>query len=86
VQYQDVFGVWIPSQLKRNDREFLGRLASQWNRDPMEINLRMTDPLGRFVIACAFVVGVCRAMILRIDKLSSAGANCFVRYGPLSLV
>jgi hypothetical protein len=88
LQYKHLFGVWFPVELKKRDREKLGRLAAQWQRDPMNIDLHPTgnDVLSKFVIACAFIVSLCRAMLLRIAELSTEGQKCFVCLGPISFL
>jgi hypothetical protein len=88
LQYKHLFGVWFPVQLRKRDREKLGRLAAQWQRDPMDIDLQTTnqDVLSKFVIVCAFIVGLCRAMLLRIAEVSTEGAKCFACLGPISFL
>ena len=88
VQYRHDFGVWFPTKLRKHDREALSRLASQWNRDPMMINLRVPHigALGEFVIACSFIIALCRTMLNRIAERSTVGKRSFVHFGPLDIL
>ncbi len=88
LQYKHKFGVWYPVQLGKREREALGRLAAQWQRDPMDIDLQLAggEVLPKFVLACVFIVGLCRAMLFRIAEISTEGSRCFVCYGPLSFL
>lgn len=88
LQYRHEFGVWSPSKLRKNERKFLGRLAEQWRREPMTVDLELggVSPLGQFVIACAFVVALCRVMMVRIGERSTADGRSFVHFGPLGLL
>jgi hypothetical protein len=88
LQYRHLFGVWFPVQLRKRDREKLSRLVAQWQRDPMDIDLQPTgqDDLSRFVVACTFIVSLCRAMLIRFSELSTEGQRCFACFGPLSFL
>jgi hypothetical protein len=86
VQYRHAFGVWPPATVNRASRGVLARLAQQWSRDPMEIDVEnppATD-LGAFVIASAFIVALCKAMFSRVAERSTAGNLSFARQ-PLLL-
>ena len=39
IQYRHNHGVWLPCSVRRHERELLGRLADQWNRDPIYIKI-----------------------------------------------
>jgi hypothetical protein len=69
IQYRHRYGVWLPCKVRRQDRERLGRLIGQWKRDPMDIDVGMSQggPLGEFAVACAFIVALCRSLLNRID-------------------
>ena len=41
--------------------------------------------LGQFTVACAFIITVFRALTLRVEELSFAGKESFVRHGPRTL-
>jgi hypothetical protein len=88
LQYKHSFGVWFPVQLKKRERETLGRLAAQWQRDPMDIEPYRPggDIFLNFVSACAFIVGLCRVIVAQIAERSSEGDKCFVCFGPLSFL
>ncbi|MBA2525305.1 MAG: hypothetical protein H0V18_05900 [Pyrinomonadaceae bacterium] len=88
LQYKHSFGVWFPVQLKKRERETLGRLAAQWQGDPMDIEPYRPgrDMFLNFVSACAFIVGLCRVIVARIAERSSEGDKCFICFGPLSFL
>lgn len=88
LQYKHQFGVWFPVQIKKRERELLGRLVAQWLRDPMTIDVGLHDGnvLRNFVVACAFLVGLCRVLIFRIAERSTEGARSFVCFGPVSFL
>lgn len=86
VQYRQAMGVWAPSTVNRTSREKLARLADQWKRDPMEIDVDPppTGDLPAFIAACAFTTAVCRAILRRVAERSSVGSKSFVS-DPLHL-
>jgi hypothetical protein len=88
LQYRHLFGVWFPVQLRKREREKLSRLAAQWQRDPMDVDLQPAgqDDLSSFVMACTFIVSLCRAMLFRIMELSTEGQRCFACFGPISFL
>lgn len=70
IQYRHLRGVWIPSSVNKTQRSALSRLAAQWARDPMDIDLE-TPPagdLGAFIVACAFNAALCRSLLERIAE------------------
>lgn len=88
LQYRQAHGVWFPARLKHQERQSLSRLISDWQRDPMEMNLdvRRFGLLGDFVAACIFIVALCHTMLTRIAERSAAGPRSFVRLGPMAFV
>lgn len=82
VQYRQEFGVWPPLKIRKRNRETLARLAAQWLRDPMDIDLGLASgsQLEAFVVACAFTVSLCRTLFARIAERSSAGGRSFARH------
>lgn len=74
--------------LKQHERQSLSRLISEWQRDPMEIDLdmRRLGLLGDFVAACIFIVALCNTMLARIAERSTAGPRSFVHLGPMAFV
>jgi len=88
LQYKHSFGVWFPVKVHKRERERLGRLAAQWQRDPMSVDLTAAphDPLSQFTIACAFITSVCRCLLCRIVERSAVGARCFACFGPISFL
>jgi hypothetical protein len=88
LQYRHEFDVWFPATLHKRDREALGRLVSQWVRDPMSINLQVPrlGELGEFVIGCTFVLALCRTVLKRIEERATVGARSFVHFGPLAII
>src|SRR5208282_235575 len=83
LQYRHDFGVWLPSKMRNSEREDLSRLASQWTRDPLKIDLEIgrPGPLGRFIVGCAFVVALCRDMLTKLAE--RLGQRSFVHFGAL---
>lgn len=81
IQYRHIHGVWPPLSVNRNQRAALARLAGQWTRDPMNIDIDapVAGDLGAFVSACAFTVALCKAILSRLSERSSAGAQSFAR-------
>jgi hypothetical protein len=88
VQYRQQFGVWFPAQLSVGDRKILSRLATEWQRDPMLIDLgvRRVGLLGEFVSSCVFVVALCHAMLARVADRSTAGQRSFIVVGPMAFL
>jgi hypothetical protein len=54
----------------------------------MEISLDYPPggDLGRFVVSCAFIVAICRCMIILVAERSSAGNKCFTAFGPMKFL
>lgn len=86
LQYRHAFDAWFPAKISRKDILRLGRLAAQWERDPMtiEIDAPGLEAFERFVVSCAFIVSVCRSLLLRIAARSQEGARSFICSGPIS--
>jgi len=86
IQYRHVRGVWAPPSLNRNMRGSLSRLAGQWDRDPMNVDIEAPPggDLGAFVAACAFTAALCRALLTRVAERSAVGSRSFAFY-PLRL-
>jgi hypothetical protein len=88
LQYRQYYGVWFPAQIRAGDRRTLSRLATAWQRDPMEIDLdvRRLGLLGEFASCCVFITALCYTMINRIADRSPVGPRSFVQYGPLAYI
>ncbi|SRR5258708_8072292 len=88
LQYRHHFGVWFPAQIRMNDRRILSRLAANWQRDPMHIDLdaNRLGLLGEFTSCCIFIIALCHAMLIRLDERSAVGARSFVRIGPMAFL
>lgn len=86
VQYRHKFGVWFPCKIKRHDRERLGRLANQWTRDPMAVDIGAVHfgSLGEFVVTCAFIVALCRALWMRVAERSTRTVRSIATLGPIA--
>lgn len=86
IQYRHGMGVWAPLTINRTRRALLSRLASQWMRDPMDIDVDVppSGDLPAFVLACAFTAAMCRVVLVRISERSSLPARSFARI-PLQL-
>ena len=87
LQYRHHYEVWFPSSIGKRDRGTLSRLASQWKSDPMALNLDAArfGMLGEFVIACAFIVALCRILLTRIVERSPLKPS-FLHYGPMEFI
>lgn len=82
LQYRHGYKVWFPSGVGKRDRQTLSRLISQWKLDPMYVSLDAArNDLGEFVLACAFIVGLCRVLLVRIVE-QSPKKRSFLQYGP----
>jgi hypothetical protein len=81
IQYQHALGVWAPPTIDRTKRGVLYRIADQWLRDPMEIELDVPagGELGAFVSACTFIIALCRVILGRVAEGSTAGVKSFAR-------
>jgi hypothetical protein len=87
LQYRHLYKVWFPSGVAKRDRETLCRLTSQWKLDPMSVNLDAVrfGVLGEFVVACAFVVALCRILLSRIAERAPQKRS-FLHYGPMEFL
>jgi hypothetical protein len=85
LQYRHYYDVWHPSGIGKQDRRTLHRLVLLWKSDPMSVDLDAVrfGLLGEFIVACAFIVGVCRVLLIRIAERSPQSQS-FLRYGPLA--
>lgn len=80
IQYRHGLGVWEPPSIKKKGRFELARLARQWARDPMAVDIELPPgSLQRFVVTCAFVISLCRALLTRITERASGGGLSFAR-------
>jgi hypothetical protein len=87
IQYRHQFDAWIPSSMKKVDRNILRRRAGQWTADPLAIDINVADTtLHKFISACAFIVACCRVILFRIASRSAQGAKSFLNVGPLSIL
>jgi hypothetical protein len=88
LQYRMAHEVWYPSSFQKRDLEALGRLVSQWDSDPMDIDLTAGfakfGRIGDFAVACTFTVSLCRALILRAKERSDSTSKCFLNMGPIA--
>ncbi|WP_156418464.1 hypothetical protein [Aureimonas sp. D3] len=81
IQYRHGKGVWSPLNLNRSRREALSRLAGQWTRDPMDIEIDTppVDELPNFVLACVFTIALCRCALQRLKDRSPRAASSFAQ-------
>ena len=87
LQYRHRHDVWFPSSIGKRDRGTLRRLASQWRADPMSLDLDAArfGVLGEFIIACAFIVALCRVMLTRVAERSPTKRS-FLHHGPMEFI
>jgi len=87
IQYKLLHDVWYPTGHDRQGRDRLQRLVARWTDDPMGIDL---DGFGahphlvQFCGACAFVIGMCRVLVVRIAERNLSESRSFMSYGPLA--
>ncbi len=82
LQYRHRHKVWYPSGVGKRDRQTLSRLIAQWRLDPMSMSLDAAGgDLGEFVLACAFILALCRVLLIRIVE-HSPKRRSFLQYGP----
>jgi hypothetical protein len=82
IQYRHRYELWYPSGIGQRDRQTLSRLISQWKLDPMIMSPDAAHgDLGEFILTCAFIVALCRVLIIRIMENSPRGRS-FLQYGP----
>lgn len=87
LQYRLQHKAWYPERVRSQSREGLCRLAKQWVRDPLTIDIHgRWDLLGDFVGACTFLVALCREILARIGGRSTQGRHSFARSGPLAFL
>jgi hypothetical protein len=88
LQYRHLYDVWFPSRIGKRDLGALNRLIARWRADPMDIDLDAArfGLLGEFATACAFIIAVCRILLLRIDELTPRRRSSFLHYGPLPFI
>jgi hypothetical protein len=86
IQYRHNFGVWFPCEVRKRDRERLGRLVDQWTRDPMTVDIGAAHfgQLGEFVVTCAFIVSLCRVLWMRIAERSTRSDRSIATLGPIA--
>jgi hypothetical protein len=77
-----------PVESRNRTGNGLDDCLGQWNRDPMDIDVGTSQggKLDRFVIDCAFLVALCRSLLIRIVERSTVGGRSFAKVGPLALI
>jgi hypothetical protein len=88
LQYRQGFGVWFPPAMSAKERQSLGRSAAQWLRDPMSFTLirGRLGPIGDFCLCCAFIIALCRFMMIRLNDRSTSAMKSFVYFGPIAFL
>ena len=62
------------------------RIARSWRSDPLCVSVPIADRdvLTSFLSACAFLVSLCRCLIIRIAERGRRGREeSFAHYGPM---
>lgn len=87
LQYRHQYNAWFPCGIGKRDRDTLSRLSAQWRADPMSLNLDASrfGILGEFVVACAFILALCRTMLTRIVERAPLKRS-FLHYGPMEFL
>jgi hypothetical protein len=89
LQYRLTHDVWYPSSIQKHRLSSLDRLASQWQNDPMTIDLDTAsnlETIGEFSTACAFIISLCRTMLIRIHERNSGKSKSFISFGPIAFL
>jgi hypothetical protein len=88
LQYRLQHQAWYPEHPKPQFRRDLARAAALWTRDPMSIDMsnQHWGLHGDFVLACAFIIALCREVFGQIGARSSEGRRSFARTGPIALL
>ena len=86
-QYRLMHDVWYPTTITKREREHIQKLATQWEIDPMNIDLGGAHAQGLLVgvsTACVFTISICRTLLLRINERSTGRSKSFVHFGPIA--
>lgn len=87
VQYKHIRGVWFHAlEMTKAEQNTLRKIAEGWRGDPASMQLRdeRCGELSVFVAACAFLVGLCRALVIAIEQQGRRGQKrSFAFYGPM---
>jgi hypothetical protein len=88
VQYRHEHGLWLPCKIKRQSRDRMSRIISQWERNPCDIEIEFDhgDNLNEFLISCAYIISLLRNMLIVIAKKSVDENASFAKLGPLLLL
>jgi hypothetical protein len=87
IQYRQQYEAWLPSSIKKVERNILCRLAGKWTADPLAIDMDLgSQTLRKFISACAFIIACCRVMLFHIAHRSIEGSKSFLNVGPLSIL
>ncbi|MFC7554059.1 hypothetical protein ACFQU7_20415 [Pseudoroseomonas wenyumeiae] len=87
VQYRHKHKIWLPENIRAQERDRVSRILEQWKRDPMDVDIgfHLGGDLQEFSAAVAFIIAVCKAIFLRIAERSPRPAQSFAKLGPLAL-
>lgn len=83
LQYRHEHSAWFPSRMRKKSRERLAIIAAECKRNPLDISLDRNNDLERYVSAAAFMVSLCRDMMLMVSDRSSARKKSFADIGPI---
>ena len=88
VQYKHTRDVWIPSNMKKEKREYLSRISEIWTSDPLSIDISvgLSGSIERFISTCVFVIAVALDLLRSIAQRSPKPSNSFARLGPLAFI
>jgi hypothetical protein len=75
VNYSHKYGVWFPYKNERKYCDDLFRVQSGWKMEPELIALTSADELRRFLLACSFLVSLCRATTIDMASRCSLGRS-----------
>jgi hypothetical protein len=85
VNYDQKYATWYPYSGEQKYQNRLFEKVSEWNGDPMEIDLtsHQEKDLRRFQATCNFIIAVFRSSAVEMSRRCSAGRS-FHEYGTLA--
>lgn len=84
INYKLSHGAWFPYKgLKTNKKDLL-KIASEWTKDPLSIQIEFPDALKQQVATSTALVALCRTIVMDMHHL--AGPTSFHAYGSASLL
>jgi hypothetical protein len=85
--YRHEFSIWFPYSKYEKYYNRLFDFTSQWEADPMRINIWPNDDrdLQKFMEVCNVIIAICKEMITDMSERCSTGKS-FHFHGPLAIL